>query len=335
MAFAVQRGTNISHWLSQSERRGEERSSFFVRADVERIAGWGFDHIRLPVDEVQIWDEGRSLNQEAADLLRAAIDWAVGADLRVIVDLHILRGHYFNDDEVPALFTDPSALGRFVQLWIDLSNLLSDYANDAVAYELLNEAVAPTPEQWNQTWRAPFAAVREREPERTIVLGSNRFNQFQTYPDLAVPEDDNLILTFHYYNPMFITHYTARWWDGGSYTGPIRYPGAPIPDSQHIALDRLKAEGQEWENRRFDREVMVADMSIPAGIASEHGYPLYCGEFGCYEHTPEDIRQAWYRDIISSFDALGIAWANWDYKGSFGLVDVHGNETGVRDWLMG
>lgn len=335
MAFEIHRGTNISHWLSQSRARGEERRAWFTRDDVERIASWGFDHIRLPIDEEQMWNESGTRQAEAFDLLTSAVEWCNDAGLRIVVDLHILRSHYFNDADVPALYTDPAEREKFASLWVDLSDVLGSASTDLVAYELLNEAVAPSPEKWNETWRAPFDAIRAREPGRTIVLGSNDFNSHQTYPDLAVPDDDHLILTFHYYKPMFITHYTAKWWrDGGSYAGPIRYPGRPIPESQTIAIQRLEDEGLEEENRRFDRSVMLADMRIPRDIASRYGKPLYCGEFGCYEQTPGDIREAWYLDITACFRELGIDWANWDYKGSFGLVDGEGNETGVRAWLM-
>ncbi len=334
MSFEIHRGTNISHWLSQSARRGEERRTWFTRADVERIASWDFDHIRVPVDEEQLWSKEGARQAEAFELLIHAVEWCRGAGLRVVVDMHILRNHYFNDDGVPALFTDPSETDRFAGLWADLSDALGGFPTDLVAYELLNEAVAPTEAAWNETWRKPFHALRAREPRRTLVLGSNRFNQYQTFPDLDVPDDDHLILTFHYYHPMFITHYTAKWWrDGGSYAGPIRYPGKPIPDSQHIAIERLKDDGREAENRHVDRGVMIADMTIPRDIATATGNPLYCGEFGCYEHTPPDIREAWYRDIVAAFRELQIGWANWDYKGSFGLIDQHGNETGVLAWL--
>ena len=330
----INRGTNISHWLSQSTKRGEERRAWFTRADVERIAGWGFDHIRLPIDEEQMWTDNGTRLAEAFELLGNAVDWCEDAGLRVVVDLHILRSHYFNDEGVPALFSEPSARRAFANLWTDLSDFLQGRSNELVAYELLNEAVAPDAGAWNDTWGAAFDAIRALEPERTIVLGSNHFNQYQTFPELDVPEDPNLVLTFHYYNPMFITHYTAKWWRaGGSYAGPIRYPGRPIPDSQHIAIERLKDEGLESENRNFDRGVMKADMSIPRQVADETGHRLYCGEFGCYEQTPGDIREAWYRDIASVFRELEIAWANWDYKGSFGLIDKNGDETGVRAWL--
>jgi len=38
MSLQLRRGTNISHWLSQSARRGQERRRFFTRDDVRRIA---------------------------------------------------------------------------------------------------------------------------------------------------------------------------------------------------------------------------------------------------------------------------------------------------------
>ena len=55
--FEVQKGTNIAHWLSQSGARGAKRAQFFTEADVQAIADMVFDHIRLPIDEEQMWDE--------------------------------------------------------------------------------------------------------------------------------------------------------------------------------------------------------------------------------------------------------------------------------------
>ena len=55
--FVFKRGTNISHWLSQSNRRGDDRKNYFTEKDVIYLAGLGFDHIRIPVDEEQLWKE--------------------------------------------------------------------------------------------------------------------------------------------------------------------------------------------------------------------------------------------------------------------------------------
>ena len=130
MSFEVHRGTNISHWLSQSKQRGQARVAWFTEDDVRYIAGLGFDHIRLPIDEVQMWDAEGKAEAEAFDLLQSAIGWCKSAGLRVIVDLHILRSHYFNDKTgEPALFSDPVELARFVDLWRDLSARLGGWSN--------------------------------------------------------------------------------------------------------------------------------------------------------------------------------------------------------------
>src|SRR5512143_3659430 len=102
MPFTIQRGTNISHWLSQSTRRGAERAAFFTGEDVRLIAQLGFDHIRLPIDEVQMWDDQGNQDPEAFSLLDAALDWCEQYGMRTVVDVHILRSHYFNDQGVPA-----------------------------------------------------------------------------------------------------------------------------------------------------------------------------------------------------------------------------------------
>ncbi|MBR2887447.1 MAG: hypothetical protein IKB95_04410, partial [Bacteroidales bacterium] len=55
--FKIKRGTNLSHWLSQSEARGEERRLHIQEDDFARLDSLGFDHVRIPIDEEQFWDE--------------------------------------------------------------------------------------------------------------------------------------------------------------------------------------------------------------------------------------------------------------------------------------
>ena len=90
----------------------------------------------------------------------------------------------------------------------------------------------------------------------------------------------------------------------------------------------------EFDTRYFDTEVMRADMMIALKVARDHGVPLHCGEFGCYYKTPQPLRLAWYADMMATFKEYGIAWANWDYKGSFGIVTADGQDTGIASVLL-
>jgi endoglucanase len=177
--------------------------------------------------------------------------------------------------------------------------------------------------------------VREREPLRTVVLGSNNFNSPAAYEHLDIPQDQHLILTFHYYSPMPVTHYKAPWWRaGGEYDGPIQYPGVTIPPEACERLDERLKKALVGYTRLHDRQVMLEQISRPLQARQRTGLPLYCGEFGCRSETPWPLREAWYRDLVSLLTEQQIAWANWDYRGGFGIVDRERRSTGVAEVML-
>ncbi len=336
MIFNIHRGTNISHWLSQSKRRGAERRAWFTRDDARKLAGLGLDHLRLPIDEEQFWDAGGRREPEAWDLLNAGLDWCREAGLRAVVDLHILRSHFFNQRGEPALFTDPGAAEQFAGLWRDLARGLRSRSPDQVAYELLNEPVAKDPEDWNRVALRAYAVLREQEPGRVIVLGSNRCNSPATFDALRVPADDPLLmLTFHYYAPLLITHHRAAWWElGPLYSGPLQYPGAPIPAGDLARLPEPVRRQLEPANAPHDAGAMERDLAPPLAARARTGLRLYCGEFGALHTAPDAIRRAWYRDFRSVLARHRIAWANWDYKGGFGIFAPDGAPTVAAEELF-
>jgi endoglucanase len=334
MSFKITRGTNISHWLSQSDRRGEERVQWFTEKDVQRIKAWGFDHLRLPVDEEQLWNDHGSMEPEGWALMDRALDWCLAAGLRVVVDLHILRSHHFNSPDGRKLFTDQAAAARFVELWNQLHEHLKSRPIDKVAYELLNEPVADDSADWNRVAMPVYKMLRDKETKRTIVLGSNRWNSVDTFNELEVPKDKNLILTFHYYLPMLITHYQASWWNGGVYTGPVTYPGVPVAEKDLKGLAPDVRKLVEQNNRAFGPTEMEESLAKPLAVGKATKLPLYCGEFGCYQKCPQPLRLVWYRDLMALFKRKKIDWANWDYKGGFGLITGDGKDTGIADAML-
>ncbi len=324
--FSAKRGTNISHWLSQSKARGEQRKNYFTEKDVAYLASLGFDHLRIPIDEEQLWKENGEKDEEAFGLLTNALDWCKSNKLDAIVDLHILRSHHFNEKEKP-LWTKPEAQERFFQCWRDLSDALKKYPVTDVAYELMNEPVADDPNDWNKLVARLVTIIREREPERKIVIGSNRWQSADTFDQLSVPENDkNIILSFHMYEPFLLTHHSASWTGIKDYNGPVNYPGdivkkddlASFPDSVQQAVLRNKLNYNIDSIRNHFRK--------PIAVAKKYKLPLYCGEWGCLNTVPEKARMQWYRDMITVLDENNIGWATWDYKGSFGLVTRDGKE---------
>ncbi|QQS04089.1 MAG: cellulase family glycosylhydrolase [Fibrobacterota bacterium] len=333
--ISLNRGVNLSHWLSQSERRGPERAAWTTRIDFARIREMGFDHVRLPVDEEQLWKPDGTRETEAWDLLESGLDWAEAVGLSVVCDLHVLRSHHFNQTSVPALYADPSELNRFCQLWRDLAGVLGKRSQDRVALEILNEAVARDDEDWNRVSSAAWRAMREAAPQHTIVLGSNWYCMCKTFPQLVVPDDPNLILTFHFYNPMFVTHHRAEWTPQGAWTGGISYPGKHWPEGVPEGLDAALAERMHAANQtRWGVEAMREEIQSPLAKASETGHKLYCGEFGVIRHAPLAIRKAWLTDAVGLFEENRIGWAMWDWKGAFGVVDAEGIPAGIHEAIL-
>ena len=325
-AFTIAKGTNVAHWLSQSSKRGEDRKKFITPADIKAIADMGFDHIRLPVDEEQLWDEKGNRHADAFQLMVNCIDWCRDNNLRVVVDLHILRSHHFNAKEKP-LWTNPAEQEKFCTLWLDLSSALKKYSNSLVAYELMNEAVADDPEQWNQLIAKLMKVLRKVEPNRTIVIGSNRWQSYSTFSELKVPAaDKNIILSFHFYEPFLLTHYHASWTNQRNYSGPVHYPGVILTQEEFDNLPGdVKPEVRRWIGKKFDKEVMGEMFGKPLTKAKALGLPLYCGEYGVISDAPDEDTYRWYADMVQLFNEKGIASANWNYKsGNFGLVGIDG-----------
>ena len=331
--FRIKRGTNLSHWLSQSEERGEGRKAHIQEDDFERLEQLGFDFVRIPIDEVQFWDEEGNKLDEAWELLDNALKLARKHNLRAIIDLHIIRSHYFNaanegGADANTLFTSEEAQQGLINLWYQLSDAFKEYDNDWVAYEFMNEPVAEEHEQWNQLVAKVHKALREREPQRTLVVGSNRWQGYETMKYLKVPEGDkNIILSFHYYNPMLLTHYGAPWTPVGQYKGKVSYPGKLITQEDYDAApDSVKPHIEQYLTQEWNIDKIRADFKDAIDVAAKYGLQLFCGEWGVYEPVDRELAYKWTKDMLAVFDEFNIAWTTWCYDADFGFWDQAKND---------
>ena len=320
-SFDIKNGMNIT--LSQR----------INRSDFIYIAGLGFDHVRIPFNEEQMFDENGRKKPEAFALLHKFLGWCEEFNLRAVVDLHVLRSHHFAAAERP-LFTDAGAQERFYACWREISGELSKYSVDKLAYEPLNEPVADNPEIWNVILNRCVEVIRELEPERTVLMGSNEWSHWDTMKDLKVRENDpNIIITFHYYKPPLLTHYNSWLYRGKEIPVPVHYPGQTIWD-----VDLDSAENYAIEGRMiYNIDVIEKNMMEVMEHAQKYKLKVYCGEYGCYDAAPADDRIRWMRDVNTLFERHGIGRAFWDYsKGGFGIFLRTGEpDTQMIDAILG
>jgi endoglucanase len=323
--FSVLRGINVGHWLSQVSNGHPIK---YEEQDATWLFTMGFDNVRLPIDEVELWDSTGAPIESNWTILYKGIDASIKHHLKAVIDLHIVRMHYFNaaqEGRSNPLFTDTTAQRKFIDLWRQISVRLSHYADDQVAYEILNEPVAPKASQWNYIMNKTYQVLRQLEPRRTIVIGSNMWQSAATFPVLDVPpHDPNIILSFHCYLPMLITHYKASWVPTAAYDGPVKYPGVPV-DSSYAAGHYPAALVTSIRNmggfKDWDRDAIAKTVAIAVQRAKQLGLPIQCGEFGCLPTAGRTIRLQYYRDMMSIFKQYNIAFASWDYHGSFSVVE--------------
>lgn len=334
-SFEIHRGVNIAYFLSQSTHRGEQRARYFTSEDIKRIKDYGFDHIRLPIDEEQMFKEDGSKDTKAFDLLKWTVDYSIKSGLKVIVDLHIIRSHHFTSGS-NTLFTDPKEQEHFYELWRKISGELHNFPNSMLAYELLNEPQARKKEDWNNLVRNCYNAIRELEPERVIVIGTNPSQSYNGAKYLQVPENDkNILISFHYYDPFLLTHYRAPWTNQVDFTGPVHYPGVTMTQEEFDAVDcdpTVKDAVKGYVGQYYDRSVFRKNIKVVMDLAAKYGLQVYCGEYGCLPSPPQEDRLAWHSDIETVFDQFGIARSIWCYKDNkdgFGII-----KDGVPDEAM-
>jgi endoglucanase len=325
--FELKRGVNLSHWLSQNFG-WSPKDSFVTEQDIKFIASIGYDHVRIPIDEAEMWTADGKPSEESFAYLTHCLDWCAKQNLRAVVDLHVLKAHHFNAENEGGkitLWTDPAAQDNFIKLWVEISGRLKNHPVNQVAYELMNEPVAPDPEDWNRLIARAVKAIRQTEPTRVLIIGPNRWQTPENFPFLKVPPNDpNIILSLHTYSPLFFTHHLADWMAFKDFKGPVHYPGrvvagADFPKSMNTNNAELKSQ---WEEARqvFNKQ-KLAELLLPAlQKARELKLPLYCGEFGCLPHVERADRLKYYEDIVSVFEENSLGWCNWEYKGDFGIL---------------
>ena len=314
MPVELKRGVNIEGWLGRPPEKNPLR---FEREDAELVARLGFDHIRINVDHKHLWDEAGEPIKRTFDKVDAMLDTCSRLGLKAIFDLH--RCPFFRERSGEVHFHEPETMPRFLKAWRALSDHLRDRPNDMLVYEFFNEPTAKDPEDWNRLADAVHVMLRELEPGRTFILGSNAWGGPGSFPQLRPREDRNLILTFHFYLPFHLTHYRVAQ-HNGKYQGPVHYPGQTITDEDLATMSEEQRESTLKDNGPYNPTHLREKMSPAIDVARKLDMPLYCGEWGCYDTVPRPDRLRWYADMIAVLEEENIGWCAYAYRNRWGVV---------------
>ncbi len=320
------KGINLGGWLSQCSHCRGHYDSFITETDICRISGWRLDHIRLPVDHELIMSEDGSFIEEGFSYIDRCVEWCGKYDLNMILDLHKTAGFSF-DKAAGDFFTDPRLQDRFVVLWEEFAKRYGNYSR-RLSFELLNEVVdIDVADIWNDIIRRTITAIRKHASATKIIIGGVRNNSVLWVRSLDSPYDENIVYTFHFYEPLIFTHQSAYWVDKMPADFSTEYPGdfeKTIRESEKY-LPRMNLEIYDSiRTDKADRSFIAAAFADTLKAAGERSTPLYCGEYGVIDRAPLASTLNWFSDIHSVFEEHGISRAVWTYKGKdFGIIDEH------------
>lgn len=323
-------GVNLGGWLSQYQHFDHAHfKSFITEQDIQRIASWGMDHLRLPVDYpvLESDDQPFVYLESGLEYLDQCLAWCQKAGLSLIIDLHKAPGYAFYEYSASSLFSDPHAQERFLALWVELARRYKGEGN-YLTFELLNEIVLPTSHPWNDLARRAIQAIRSIDSQRIIVLGGNHYNAIAGLSELELSSDPHIVYTFHFYDPMVVTHQKAPWVPSlVAFDRQVDYPGTCPGLAEFLRLHpEFETNLRSYVGTNLDKEYLRTLLLPVLDFRQRVERPIYCGEYGVIDRAPAATRLNWHRDFIDLLREFRIGRACWSYKAmDFGLVDLSGN----------
>ena len=336
-----QKGINLGGWLSQCVSYDEEHfDGFITEKDIETIASFGLDHVRVPVDYDVFMKETSEMdvvNEKGMSHIDDCIGWCQKAGLNMILDLHKAQGYMFDAvavENADLFFEDEMLQEAFYETWEMFAEKYGKY-KDMLAFELLNEVVNPNYQsKWNEIASNAIKRVRRIAPDIHIIVGGVNYNNVFAVSGISVPTDNKIVYNFHCYEPLCFTHQKAYWVDGMPDDFEMSYP-EPLDVYRSRSEEFSKDHMGAVYNKCLEADGPFFDKMFKSAVdfAAEKNVPLYCGEYGVIDRAPLPDTVRWMKDIHDSFEKFGIGRALWNYKNKdFGLMDDH--YSSIREELI-
>ena len=190
------------------------RENHFTKRDVDSLAAWGFNSIRvplhynlftLPIQEEPVSGQNTWLDI-GFDIVDNILEWAKPHSMYVILDLHAAPGGQGRNTDIsdydpdkPSLWESEQNKSKTVALWKKIAERYKD--NEWIGgYDLLNETNWELPDG-NKALKDLFVritdAIREVDDKHIIIIEGNDYAN--NFTGLTPPWDDNMVYSFHKY----------------------------------------------------------------------------------------------------------------------------------------
>jgi endoglucanase len=322
-----QAGVNLGGWISQyREYDSRHFNNFITKKDIEQIASWGMDHIRLPVDYTILEDDEKPFiyKEEGFEHIDNCIKWCREYRLNIVLDMHKLPGFCFINPDGSTLFDDKAMQERVIKLWQYLT-VRYIHERDNILFELINEIVESDSSRWNLLAKRLVDEIRHIDKDRYIIIGGNNYSAVTELKNIDILNDEKIIYNFHFYEPHIFTHQKASWVKASRvFNQELNYPGKFEGLKEFTQKYSEYAYLVEYADETMNRELLKKLLQPAADFINYTRKQLYCGEYGVITNAPMQSRINWHKDFVDIMMKMKIGRACWSYKlMNFGLVDAN------------
>ena len=327
----LRRGVNLSSFYAQTRDLSQARLDAYMSvADMRALKAMGFDHVRLSINPAFLIANPKTgaLRETPMAQLDKTVQQLMDAGLNVVLDIHAEE-----DWKAALLHGDDGAASLFV-FWIQFAGHYAQTDPERVFFEILNEPSMDDLYRWEGIQDRAVAVVRRAAPRHTILATAAAWGHQDGLLALEPVRDDDVIYTFHDYDPMWFTHQGASWSTPAfAVLHGVPYPSTPENIQPLLGLEtdeqtRLKLERYGFD--RWNEKRVGSEIATIAEWAQRRGVPLYCGEFGTYKtYADAKARATWISDTRTALESKHIGWAMWDWDGNFGLATKNGSSVVV------
>jgi len=185
-------------------------NNYITKSDIDSIAKWGFNSIRLPMHYELFTDSVNvdSYTETGFKLIDTMLSWCRANNLYLILDMHAAPGRQSNDnpadcgpDRTSQLWTSSFYQNKTVRLW---QMIAQRYANEPYigGYDLINETAYSFPGGDQTPMRTLFIqitnAIRSVDKNHLLWIEGNWYAT--SFGALTPTWDNNMAYSFHYYN---------------------------------------------------------------------------------------------------------------------------------------
>lgn len=312
IAFAqsLGRGWNLGNTLEACEKHSTEKAGLesetmwgnpaTTKELIEFVKECDFDSIRIPVTWAQHLGAAPDYTIDEAwlDRVNEVVDWALECNLKVIINVH--------HDDAFWLITDnehkESSKDILVKIWSQLCKRFASYDENLV-FETMNEPrVVNAPDEWqgNPETREVVNYLNFAALETIRNGGGNNAKRFVMIPTyacsgldenidaLALPDDDRVIVSVHYY---FGTAHQSE-----------------FADNEEIWSISEKYSLYKTFRRMYKR--FIAE-----------GYGVCKSEFGWTDRNNLENLAENTKFYVELCEKFGFSCLVWDNGSSFGIID--------------